>query len=194
VLPLVLLSLYAAMVLVAAAIATRARWSIGRLGPVASALVAGLGWPFLLPWLIATPTPTPRPEARLPSEPALRRAAEGLLAAARASEIDAAERTRIEAFVGRVGRDAETLLALETARRGAPPGAAERLRGLAETRRSRLEADRELLDALHAQLVVLRFVDRREDAPERAAAEALLARIDADVEVAEWIGPGARIG
>lgn len=187
-LPLVLIALYAAMVLIAVTIALRARWSIGRLGPLPSALVAGLGWPFLLPWLVATPTPAPRPRAELPSEPALRRAAEGLLAAARASEIEPTERARVEAFVARVGRDAETLLELETARRGAPPGAAERLRGLAETRRSRLEADRELLDALHAQLVVLRFVDHRDDAPERAAAEALLARIDADVEVAAWVG------
>lgn len=178
---------YALMAGVSLVIAARRGAAVGSLRGAQAALLIAVLWPLLLPGLVAEPAPIVR-EATRPRGPhaerlvALERALTTALDDAPSAVLLARPRSEIEAGVRRLEVDARRLEALDAAIAGALPAARPRLEALRARAEAQLGERLQLLEAVAAQLTVLRFVDL--SAPEGAReeeqrVESLLAQLDA---------------
>lgn len=194
---LIILAVYAALGLMAAAFALTRRQGgplPSRLGQALSCLVL---WPFLLPVLLSPGDAPPRPEGGTGSERARRldevtRRLEECWRQAAVESTWAAKQARehrlLDGFVSRLRAQERRLLEMEAALASAPASVKERLTRLYEHAASELEHSIGLVEELAAQLTLLRFSDLGNPSAvrvERGHIEELLLRIEALAEASQ---------
>jgi hypothetical protein len=179
--PYVFLGGYGALGVAAGVFVLLSRRGVARQGPALTAVLCLPLWPFVLPLLLspAAPPPPPRSRHQRAIDGQARRLEAALLANPAPLGLRDA-RDSLHAFIDGLKQQQRRLDELDDAIDTSPAAAREALAAMRERARQRLDEGAALLDALIAELTLLRFSDLREDAAEgREQVEDLLTRMRA---------------